>query len=72
MAFSGEGYETPGKPSVASTPMTSRVGGNPPLRLDRPKWQDANLPELQVRFSRKLRCVRSTTPSSGGKDEGST
>eukprot|EP00976_Prorocentrum_cordatum_P066009 1178145-Prorocentrum_minimum.AAC.6 len=27
----GEGYETPGKPPVASTPVTSRVGGNPPL-----------------------------------------
>eukprot|EP00976_Prorocentrum_cordatum_P065622 1177982-Prorocentrum_minimum.AAC.1 len=24
----GEGYETPGKPPVASTPVASRVGGN--------------------------------------------
>eukprot|EP00976_Prorocentrum_cordatum_P077341 1182647-Prorocentrum_minimum.AAC.2 len=42
---SGEEYETPGKPPVASTPAASRVGGNPALRLDRPKWQVANLPK---------------------------
>eukprot|EP00959_Pyramimonas_sp_CCMP1952_P183228 3830723-Pyramimonas_sp.AAC.1 len=28
---SGEGYETPGIPPVASAPVTSRVEGNPPL-----------------------------------------
>eukprot|EP00976_Prorocentrum_cordatum_P007771 154786-Prorocentrum_minimum.AAC.1 len=31
LVLAGEGYETPGKPPVAFTPVASRVGGNPPL-----------------------------------------
>eukprot|EP00976_Prorocentrum_cordatum_P088767 1187461-Prorocentrum_minimum.AAC.1 len=34
--------------------------------------QVANLPELQVRCRRKLRCVRSINPSPGGGDKGRT